>query len=318
MSPGSTARASRDNLKTNRYIATLFLLLSTASAFAQNGINRFLKPADTINQPRVMATAATMGLLAGGSLVALHQSWYSDYEKSDFHTINDNAEWLQMDKAGHVFSSYHLGRFGKEAFEWGGATRKQQLILGPGLAFVYLSAIEVMDGYSSGWGFSVGDMAANFGGTALYVGQELLWKEQRITPKFSFHTTEYASARPNVLGSSLPEQILKDYNGQTYWLSVNMHSFFKGSKIPKWLNVAVGYGAEGMITGQDALVNTTFLPESERVRQFYFSFDADLTKIETRSHVLKTLFSVFNTIKIPAPTIEFRDDGAVKFRYLHF
>jgi hypothetical protein len=46
---------------------------------------------------------------------------------------------------------------------------------------------------------------------------------KRITPKFSFHTTQYAQYRPNVLGSSLAEQILKDYNGQTYWLSVNLH-----------------------------------------------------------------------------------------------
>jgi hypothetical protein len=78
---------------------------------------------------------------------------------------------------------------------------------------------------------------------------ELLWKEQRITPKFSFHTTQYAQYRPNVLGSSLAEQMLKDYNGQTYWLSVNLHSFYKGSKIPKWLNLAIGYGANGMLTG---------------------------------------------------------------------
>jgi hypothetical protein len=36
--------------------------------------------------------------------------------------------------------------------------------------------------------------------------QELLWKEQRITPKFSFHSTKYAALRPDVLGSSLPEK----------------------------------------------------------------------------------------------------------------
>lgn len=285
---------------------------------AQSGINRFLTPADSLNKPRAWGVGISMGTLAAGSLIVLNQSWYSDYEKTDFLTVNDNADWLQMDKAGHVFSSYHLGRFGREALQWSGVSRTKQLIYGPGLGFVYLTAVEIMDGYSSGWGFSAGDMAANFGGTALYVGQELLWKEQRITPKFSFRTTEYASARPNVLGENLPEQILKDYNGQTYWLSANVRSFFKGSKIPKWFNIAVGYGAEGMVTGQDVLVNTVFFPEDERVRQFYLSFDADLTKIETKSHVLKTLFSVFNTIKIPAPTLEVRDDGIVKFRYLHF
>lgn len=294
------------------------LLVAVQSFVAQNAAERFLTPADSLNKPRRNAVFLTEAALAGGAIVALNQAWYSDYEKSDFHTVNDNADWLQMDKAGHVFSAYHLGRFGKEALQWSGMSRKGQLIYGSGIGFVFLSAVEIMDGYSSNWGFSVGDIAANFGGSALYVGQELLWKEQRITPKFSFHTTEYASARPNVLGENLSEQVLKDYNGQTYWLSVNMHSFFKGSKIPKWLNLAVGYGGEGMITGQDVLVNTIFLEEKERVRQFYFSFDADLTKIETKSHFLKTIFSVFNTVKIPAPTFELRDDGKVKFRYLYF
>ena len=101
---------------------------------------------------------------------------------------------------------------------WSGVSKKNQLICGATFGFAFLSAVEVMDGYSSNWGASLGDVGANAAGTALLVSQELLWKEQRITPKFSFHTTPYASARPNVLGSSISEQILKDYNGQTYWL----------------------------------------------------------------------------------------------------
>ena len=253
-----------------------------------------------------------------GALVGLNQLWYKDYEKSDFHFKNDNAHWLQMDKAGHAFSAYHMGRFGAELLDWSGASKKSQLIYGSTLGFAFLSTVEVMDGYSAEWGFSWGDVAANASGTVLYVGQELLWNEQRIVPKFSFHRTPYAGARPEVLGSTFSEEILKDYNGQTYWLSANIHSFFKESKIPKWLNLAVGYGGEGMITANDALVNTIFLPEKERTRQFYISFDVDLTKIQTQNHFLKMLFSVFNTIKVPAPTLEFRELGGVKGRILYF
>jgi hypothetical protein len=115
------------------------------------------------------------------------------------------------------------------------------------MGFAFLTAVEVLDGFSSEWGASSGDNCKCFG-TALFVSQELLWKEQRITPKFSFHTTQYAQYRPNVLGSSLAEQMLKDYNGQTYWLSVNLHSFYKGSKSLNGL-IAIGYGANGMLTG---------------------------------------------------------------------
>ncbi len=287
-------------------------------SFAQNGIDNFLKPSDTLNKKRLQTLVISEAVIGTATLVALNQVWYADYPRSDFHFINDNAEWLQMDKAGHVFSSYHLGSFGANALKWSGASRKSQLIYGSTLGLAFLSAVEVFDGYSSNWGASLGDVAANVSGTALYVSQELLWNEQRIVPKFSFHTTPYASARPNALGSSIQEQILKDYNGQTYWLSANIHSFAKTSAVPKWLNIAVGYGAEGMITGNDEFLNTVFLPENKRYRQFYLSFDVDLTKIETKSHLVKTLLTVFNSIKIPAPTFEIRSSGGSKFHFLYF
>lgn len=257
-------------------------------------------------------------VLAAGTLVGLNQLWYKDYEKSSFHFKNDNDEWLQMDKAGHVFSSYHLGRFGAELLNWSGVSKKDQLIYGSTLGFAFLTVVEVFDGYSAEWGASWGDVAANAGGTALYVSQELLWNEQRITPKFSFHTTSYSKYRPEVLGASLNEKILKDYNGQTYWLSANIHSFFKDSKIPKWFNLAIGYGADGMVSGSSDSSEIQNLPNIERTRQFYLSFDVDLTKIRTKSSTLKTVFSIFNTVKIPAPTFEVNGLGKVKWHAVYF
>ncbi|MEJ6491389.1 MAG: hypothetical protein QNL60_02870 [Flavobacteriales bacterium] len=59
-------------------------------------------------------------------------------------------------------------------------------------------------------------MGANALGSGLFLGHHLLWKEQRIVLKFSSHPTEFAKYRPEVLGSSYPERLLKDYNGQTY------------------------------------------------------------------------------------------------------
>jgi uncharacterized protein YfiM (DUF2279 family) len=302
--------------KINIYL-TVFLF-TTSFLFAQNTFDSFFKPSDSLNKKRLNTVIISEAIIGTATLVGLNQLWYADYPKSDFHFINDNAEWLQMDKAGHVFSAYHLGSFGSNALKWSGCDNKRQLLYGATLGLAFLTTVEVFDGYSSQWGASLGDVAANVSGTALFVSQELLWKEQRIVPKFSFHTTPYASARPNVLGSSVSEQILKDYNGQTYWLSVNIHSFFKQSKLPKWLNVAVGYGAEGMITGNEGLVNTVFLPERERYRQIYLSFDVDLTKIKTKSNLIKTLFLVFNTIKIPAPAIEIKGSGGIKWHYLYF
>nr|WP_100208547.1 DUF2279 domain-containing protein [Flavobacterium frigoris] len=293
-------------------------MLGIQAAAGQSTLEAFLNPADTLNVKRKNTVLITEAVLASVTLVGLNQLWYADYPKSNFHFINDNSEWMQMDKVGHFYSSYQMGRLGSEMLEWSGATKKDQLIYGSGLGFAFLTAVEVLDGFSSEWGASTGDIIANASGTALYVSQELLWDEQRIIPKFSFHTTQYAKYRPNVLGRSFTEQLLKDYNGQTYWLSVNLHSFLKDSKIPKWLNLAVGYGAEGMISGNAENINLLLLPNNARARQLYFSFDADLTKIKTNSHLLKTVFSVLNTLKIPAPTLEIRQYNQFKLHFIYF
>lgn len=260
----------------------------------------------------------TEAAVGGLTLLALNQLWYADYKRSKFHTIDDNSEWLQMDKLGHVFSAYQLGKLGSESLRWSGVNEKNQLLYGATLGFSFLTTVEVLDGFSNEWGFSWGDFAANTTGAGLYIGQELLWKEQRILVKYSFYRTEFASSRPEKLGNGLLEESLKDYNGQTYWLSANVHSFFKNSNVPKWLNLAVGYSGEGMLSGNNSLIVNDVLIEQNRRRQFYLSLDLDLTKIETKSHTLKTIFSIFNAIKIPFPTLEFTNKNGVKFHSVYF
>ena len=284
---------------------------------AQHRIDAFFTPADSLHISRRTAVVVSESALSATALVGLSQLWYADYPRSNFHVIDDSTEWMQLDKAGHLFSSYHLGRFSAEALAWSGVSRKDQLLYGATYGFAFLSAVEVLDGYSAQWGASWSDVTANAAGTALYVSQELWWNEQRIVPKYSFHTTTYAQQRPDLLGSSFPEQLLKDYNGQTYWLSVNLQSFIKSKSIPAWLNIAMGYGAEGLVSAHE-LSPISSLPPSARTRQFFLSLDVDLSRIKTKSHLVKTICSVFNMIKIPAPTIEFGGSGAVQFHPVYF
>ncbi len=292
-------------------IKYLFLvILFPFNAIAQSHLDAFLTNSDTLNKPRRNAVIITEASLASVTLVGLNQLWYADYERSKFHTLDDTNEWLQMDKMGHVFTSYQLGKHGAQLLHWSGVSEKNQLLYGATLGFSFLTTVEVLDGFSKEWGFSWGDILANATGTGLYIGQELLWKEQRIAIKFSFHQTKYALQNPEKLGDGLLEEILKDYNGQTYWLSANLDAFFKEKNIPKWLNVAVGYGADGMLTGTK-VVDNQLLTNYERQRQFYLSLDVNLTNIKTNSKVLKSLFDIFNMIKVPLPTLEFNKNGCV-------
>ena len=300
-------------LKVNKLVIFSLFFLLTVFSHAQNAA--FYKKSDTLNTKRRNAIIVAESVLAGGALISLNQLWYKDYPRSSFHLKNDNNDWKQMDKVGHLMTSYYVGKIGMEALDWAGVSIKNQLIYGATSGFAFLTAVEVLDGFSEEWGASPGDILANATGTGLLVGQELLWQEQRITVKYSFHQTDFAKQRPNTLGENYLQQALKDYNGQTYWLSANIWSLNKESAFPKWLNVAVGYGAEGMLYGNSNAGNATL---QDPYRQFYLSLDLDLTKIKTNSEFLKSVFSVVNFIKIPAPTLEINTKGRIKFHYLYF
>jgi uncharacterized protein YfiM (DUF2279 family) len=294
----------------------LFLLLSF-TCFSQSQFNQFLKPSDTLNTSRLNTLVISEASVVGLSLIGLQTLWYNDYKRSKFHTINDSHEWKQMDKMGHVFTSYSLGSVGADLLDWSGVSKKNQLIYGATLGFAFLTTVEVFDGFSEEWGFSWSDIGANALGTGLYIGQELLWEEQRMVLKYSFHRTGFAPQRPNTLGNGFFEELIKDYNGHTFWLSANLSSFFKEAKLPTWLNVAFGYGADGMFTGNNESVDNMFTNQNQ-VRQYYLSFDVDLTRIKTNSSILKTIFSTLNVIKLPLPTIEFNNQNKVVFHLFYF
>lgn len=291
----------------------IFAIVFSTMGYGQKE-SSFLIKSDTLHKKRLNTVYITEASIATATLIGLNQLWYADYDRSKFHFINDNSDWLQMDKAGHIFSAYQLGRLSMSAMDWAGAPKKDQLLYGATLGFAFLTAVEVLDGFSSEWGASPGDLIANASGAAILIGQELAWKEQRISLKYSFHQTSYAALNPPILGENLIQQALKDYNGQTYWLSANVWSFAKESKFPKWLNIAFGYGAEGMLSSQPGHE----LETSPRYRQFYASLDLDLTKIKTNSKVLKTIFTTVNFLKIPAPAIEFTSTGKIKGHWIYY
>lgn len=279
-----------------------------------------LKPVNY--KARKIVLASVSGALTVGSLIYLDQAWYQQYNTGKFHFFNDDAEWLQMDKIGHAFTTYQVGRLMMGAFKNAGFNRTQQLWIGGTTGLAYMTVIECLDGFSSGWGFSPGDELANVLGASLAISQQTFWNEQRISLKFGYSHGPLAKYNTELLGKNFYTQILKDYNAQTYWLSVNLYSFMKkSSRFPKWLNIAVGYNGYGMLgaVSNDGVVardNDGSIVTFERLRRVYLSVDIDLTRIKTRSRFLRGLFNAVNMIKIPAPSIELTKHG-VKGYWLH-
>ena len=301
--------------KINIYLLALFLFIGNAKANT---------PQDTasLNKKRFVSVLATETGLSATSLILLNNLWYEDYPRAGFLFFNDNNEWLLMDKCGHTTTSYRIAGTGYYLLKWSGVSEKRALWYGGTTGLIYLTAIEVLDGYSKEWGFSPGDEIANLLGSSLFIGQQLLWKDQRLKLKWSFHQTNYAPYRPDLLGKNLAENVLKDYNGQTYWLSANINSFlFSKSKFPNWLNFALGYGADGMLGARTnpSYYKDKLLPTYKRGRQFYMSADIDLSKIKTKSSFLKTVLNIAGFVKIPMPTLEYNTSNKkMKGYYLYF
>lgn len=234
-----------------------------------------------------------------------------------------------MDKLGHGWTAYNTGRLSAAMWKWAGLSDKKATWIGGLSGATYLTVIEFLDGHSAEWGWSWADMAANIFGSGLFIGQQLLWQDQRIQYKFSFHRKNYKESSlenrsDDLFGNSWYERMLKDYNAQTYWLSANLKSFFPKSNLPPWLNIAIGYGADGMFGGfqnlaSDANGNITFdRRDIPRIRQFYLAPDIDFTKIKTNSKFLKTVFSALNAFKCPAPALLLDSKGKFKVYALYF
>lgn len=295
----------------------LLIFIQTSILFGQN----FFTNSDTLNKRRFIGTTVTEALAWGGTIGGLSFVWYNDFEKSKLHTFNDYHEWQQMDKMGHMVTSWNFARFSGDMFEWSGLNHKKASLIGLTYSIGYTTTFELLDGFSADWGFSWYDVGFNSLGAVTYWSQEFLWNKQFCHFKFSAHPTELAQYRPNVLGSDFLSQTFKDYNGQTYWMSFNPFYWFHiDSKIPEWINLSVGYGIDNQLYGdgsvfvlQNGNTQQTFIP----YRQYYLSFDIDFESLPVKKPWLKFICRAVNVFKLPFPAVEFSEQG-VKFKPFYF
>nr|WP_294908462.1 DUF2279 domain-containing protein [uncultured Lacibacter sp.] len=301
-----------------KIVLLLFVICMHAQ---QSGAQQyFLPPSDQFRPDRLRKVVWTESAVFVLTSVGLYFLWYKKYPKSKFHFLNDNREWLQMDKLGHAATAYNISTMQHDLLRWSGV-KPNQAIVGSALSsLAFLSIVEVMDGFSRDWGFSGGDMLANISGAGLFAAQQFGWGQQRIGMKFSASFSPYAKYNPKQLGSKWAERFMKDYNGQTYWLSVNLRSFMKTeSNFPVWLNAAVGMGADGMIGARQnpTEIKGNAIPSFTRSRQFYFAPDADLHRIRSVQAVNAPLF-LLQYFKVPAPAIELKSNGKLRINPIQF
>jgi len=298
----------------------------------------FFEPSPVFHQSRFYKALVFSSTTYTAFSIGLYNAWYKQYEQESFHFFDDWNEWQNIDKYGHLYTSYFQGVLCYKGAKWTGLSENKSILTGIICGSLFQNTIEIMDGFSTKWGFSLTDFAANNIGLATFAIQQKYWKEQRILFKVSSAPISYEDELvrssnglafssiekrvDDLFGSNYYERFLKDYNAQTLWLSVNVDAFLgENNAWPDWLNLAVGYSGESMFGGFENYWtegDNLFVlgPERDRYKQFMLGFDFDLSRIKTDNAFLKSLFSVFNIFKYPAPAIEYNTRGEWKFHFL--
>ncbi|MES2389929.1 MAG: DUF2279 domain-containing protein [Bacteroidota bacterium] len=255
---------------------------------------------------------AVTGVVTLGMLI-MNKMWYATDTARTWHWFNDNAEWLQMDKAGHFFTVFTTSRIVMHALKNLGLTPLRAAAFASMASFLSMSPVEYFDGFEPAYGASKGDIIANASGALALFLQIRIWGRVVIAPKFSFWQSGFAPLRPEVLGNSFAREMLKDYNGQTYWLNIPLNRLMPPAArlFPEWLNLSVGQSAENMVYGREFQnLAHGFHP----YRQILLSVNIGLTKTPLwKKHGHRLPFRAvaywFEVVQMPFPALEVGQNG---------
>lgn len=276
--------------------------------------------AKPINKKILASAIITESAIYVAGMSYLQFVWYKDSERVPFEFYDDSKGYLQIDKFGHAFGSYSESYVAYQWLRKAGVSRNKALLYGGTMGLILQTPIEVFDGMYEGWGFSWSDMIANTAGSALLIGQELLFNEQIARFKISYSRSQISREAFGYLGNNALDGFFYDYNSHSFWLSMNANKLFLKDVLPPWLNIAVGYSANGMLGefSNKSYYHGHKLPQYDRTRQYLLSLDVDWEKIPTHSRFLKAVFSGLNFVKIPFPALEINSQGNFRGYWLYF
>lgn len=202
-----------------------------------------LGPAQAFSPSRFWWGSGAALAADAAALAALDRLWYADYERTRFHWHDDLDNWLQQDKLGHVVTALHVARAWGAYARWSGLDPPRAALYGGGLSLFFLSQIELLDGFSAGWGASVSDIVANAVGAgwgALHVADP---RFRVVSMKWS-----YAPSPNRDRTAGLAANALKDYDGATFWIVVQPGAGESAGVPgwPAWLGLAVGHSGDGL------------------------------------------------------------------------
>jgi uncharacterized protein YfiM (DUF2279 family) len=268
---------------------------------------------DTVRNRKILPKAINLSLtsLAYYEFTSqMTQHFFRDYPYGNFHLKHDWKTWRGLDKFYHNYGSYQMSAVFYQANRISGLDSIEALNLAFLESTIFSTTKEFADGHIDIGGWSWNDILMNFTGNSLFYTQQRWWGRQRIQYKFNYFSSGIQQFSPKVLGTSYKNYWLKDYNGETFWLSSSLGDWnLTENKWLKPLGICIGYGANNLI-GEWDNPNTFTLP---RYSQYYLGLDINWQQIPTQNKLLKTMFFLLNRFRFPLPSIEFNSLGKLQF-----
>jgi len=189
---------------------------------------------------------AVIGGIAAGVAAYGANSWWKGGLSGSFSTQSEG--WFGQDtyaggadKIGHAFFTYLGTRLLARGFEAIGNEPDRSLRLAAWTSFGVLLGVEIVDGFSESFHFSMEDVVANAAGVAFAL---LVEKYPRVDALLDFRLLYQRSEDAKRLGENDP---LQDYSGQTYLLAFKADGVPRLRDVPlvRYIELQVGYGTRG-------------------------------------------------------------------------
>jgi hypothetical protein len=237
-------------------------------------------------------TTLTYGIALHSALaIVLEYKWwwkndYHPFEEEDEGFLNDYS--LGVDKFGHFYISYFYFNALQNLMKWGGYDESTTMWVSVTIPALYAISIELGDGFSH-YEFAPDDLVAN----ALGLGYGVLQRRYQYLENFIF---KWSYIPTGVYRGRLNYPITNDYDGHIYWLSFKMHNLLPEpvkQYWPKFLNLAVGYGA----------INASIGSTEPMKRKYAISLDYNLTELPLDGDTWETVKNIFDLLHFPAPGV---------------
>ena len=244
------------------FLAAAFLLQSAAvlagpDAGAAGGENPETStappPAGAPEEPTARGlrwkNAAVIGGIAATVGIYGATNWWEDGFTGSFHTVDEG--WFGQDtyeggadKAGHAYGTYVMTRLLTRTFEAVGNDPGRALRLGAWTSLGVMTGVEVIDGFSKKFSFSMEDVVMNTAGAAFAVLAEVFPSVDALLDfRLLYQQDDYVQQT----GAANPTS---DYSGQTFLLVLKADGIPRIREVPivRYLEFEVGYNARGYET----------------------------------------------------------------------